>query len=45
MKNNLKGHNSAINKAENQINDLKHRKAKNNQSEEKRKRKKQTRIV
>ena len=34
MKNNLKGHNSAINKAENQINDLKHRKAKNNQSEQ-----------
>ena len=45
IKNDLQGNNSRRDEAQNQINDLKHRKAKNNQSEEKRKRKKQTRIV
>ena len=34
IKNNLQGNNSRVNKAENQINDLEHKEAKNNQSEQ-----------
>ena len=34
MKNNLQGNNSAVNKAKNQINDIEHNEAKNNQSEQ-----------
>ena len=33
IKNNLQGNNSGINEAKNQINDLEHKEAKNNQSE------------
>ena len=34
MKNNLQGNNNRVNKAKNQINDLEHKEAKNNQSEQ-----------
>ena len=34
MKNNLQGNNSRVDEANNQINDLEHKKAKNNQSEQ-----------
>ena len=34
IKNNLQGNNSRVNEAENQINDLEHKEAKNNQSEQ-----------
>ena len=34
IKNNLYGNNSRVNKAENQINDLEHKEARNNQSEQ-----------
>ena len=34
IKNNLKGNNSRVDEAENQINDLEHKEAKNNQSEQ-----------
>ena len=34
MKNNLHGNNSRMDKAKNQINDLEHKEAKNNQSEQ-----------
>ena len=34
MKNNLQGNNSTVDKAENQINDLEHKEAKNNQSKQ-----------
>ena len=34
MKNNLKGNNSRVNEAENQISDLEHKEAKTNQSEQ-----------
>ena len=34
IKNNLQGINSRVNEAKNQINDLEHKKAKNNQSEQ-----------
>ena len=34
IKNNLQGNNSGINEAKNQINDLEHKEAKNNQSEQ-----------
>ena len=34
MKNNLQGINSKVDEAENQINDMKHKEAKNNQSEQ-----------
>ena len=37
MKNNLHGNNSRMDKAKNQINNLKHKEAKNNQSENKKK--------
>ena len=33
-RNNLQGNNSRVNKAENQINNLEHKEAKNNQSEQ-----------
>ena len=38
MKNNLKGNNSRVNEAENQISDLEHKEAKTNQSEQEEKR-------
>ena len=38
MKNNLQGNNSRVDEAENQINDLEHKEAKNNQSEQEEKR-------
>ena len=38
VKNNLKGNNSRVDEAENQINDLEHKEAKNNQSEQEEKR-------
>ena len=34
IKNNLQGNNSRVNEAKNQINDLEHQEAKNNQSEQ-----------
>ena len=34
IKNNLQGNNSKVDEAENQINDLEHKEAKNNQSEQ-----------
>ena len=34
IKNNLQGNNSRVDEAENQINDMKHKEAKNNQSEQ-----------
>ena len=34
IKNNLQGNNSRVDEAENQINDLEHKEAKNNQSEQ-----------
>ena len=34
IKNNLQGNNSRVEEAENQINDLEHKEAKNNQSEQ-----------
>ena len=34
IKNNVQGNNSRVDKAENQINDLEHKEAKNNQSEQ-----------
>ena len=34
IKNNLQGNNSRVDKAKNQINDLEHKEAKNNQSEQ-----------
>ena len=34
MKNNLQGNNRRVDEAENQINDLEHKEAKNNQSEQ-----------
>ena len=38
IKNNLQGNNSCVNEAENEINNLEHNKAKNNQSEQEEKR-------
>ena len=38
IKNNLQGNNSRVDEAENQINDLEHKEAKNNQSEQQQKR-------
>ena len=38
IKNNLQGNNSRVDEAENQINDLEHKEAKNNQSEQEGKR-------
>ena len=38
IKNNLQGNNSRVDEANNQINDLEHKKAKNNQSEQEEKR-------
>ena len=38
IKNNLQGNNSRVDEAENQINDLEHKEAKNNQSEQEEKR-------
>ena len=38
IKNNLQGNNSRVDEAENQINDLEHKEAKNNQSEQQEKR-------
>ena len=35
IKNNVQGNNSRVNEAKNQINDLEHKEAKNNQSEKK----------
>ena len=37
IKNNLQGKNSRVDKAKNQINDMEHKEAKNNQSENKKK--------
>ena len=47
IKDNLQGNNSRVDKAKNQINDLEHKEAKNNQSEQEEKRiqKKKIRIV
>ena len=42
IKNNLQGNNSRVDEAKNQINDLEHKEAKNNQEEEE---SKKTRIV
>ena len=39
IKNNLQGNNSSMDVAKNQINDLEHKEAKNNQLEQKKKRK------
>ena len=38
IKNNLQGNNTRVDEAENQINDLEHKEAKNNQSEQEEKR-------
>ena len=38
IKNNLQGNNSRVDEAENEINDLEHKEAKNNQSEQDKKR-------
>ena len=43
IKNNLQGNNSRVDEAENQINDLEHKEAKNNQSEQEEKRIQKTR--
>ena len=45
IKNNLQGNNSRVNKAENQINDLEHKEAKNNQLEQEEKKNPQMRII
>ena len=46
IKNNLQGNNSKVDEAENQINDLQHKEAKNSQSEqEEEKRIQKTRVV
>ena len=43
IKNNLQGNNSRVNEAENQINDLEHKEAKNNPSEQKEEKKRMQR--
>ena len=45
MKNNLLGNNSRVDEVENQINDMEHKEAKNNQSEQEEKRIQKARIV
>ena len=45
IKNNLYRNNSRMDKAENQINDLEHKEAKNNKSEQEEKQKKKKRIL
>ena len=45
IKNNLQGNNSRVNQAENQSNDMEHKEAKNNQSEQEEKRIQKARIV
>ena len=45
MKNNLQGNNSKVDEAKNQINDLRHKKAKNNYAEQEEERIQKTRIV
>ena len=45
IKNNLQGNNSTVDEAENQINDLEHKEAKNNQSEQQQEKRTQKAIV
>ena len=45
IKNNLQGNNSRVDEAKNQINDMEHKEAKNNQSEQEEKRSQKMRIV
>ena len=45
IKNNLQGHNSRVDEGENQINDMEHKEAKNNQSEQEEKIIQKMRIV
>ena len=45
IKNNLQGNNSRVDEAESQINDLEHKEAKYNQSEQEKRNNKKTRIV
>ena len=45
IKNNLQGNNSRVQEAKNQINDLEHKEAKNNQSEPEEKKNSKTRIA
>ena len=45
IKNNLQGNNNRVDEAKNQINDLGHKEAKNNQSEQEEKRIQKMRIV
>ena len=45
IKDNLQGNNSRMEETENQINDLEHKEAKNNQTEQEEKRISQTRLV
>ena len=45
IKNNLQGNDSTVDEAENQINDLEHKEAKNNQLEQEEKKNPQMRII
>ena len=45
IKNNLQGNNSRVDEAENQINDLEHKEAKNKKLEQEEKKSKKTRLV